>query len=34
MILEDDCDDGVKAIEPNVGIQFWWGLSLYIHARH
>lgn len=26
-ILEDDCDDDVKVIESNVGIQFWWGLS-------
>jgi hypothetical protein len=27
MISEDDCDDVVKAIELNVGVQFWWGLS-------
>jgi hypothetical protein len=27
MILEDECDDNVKAIELSVGIQFQWGLS-------
>lgn len=27
MILEDECDDNVKAIELSVGIQFQWRLS-------
>jgi hypothetical protein len=33
MILEDECDDYVKVVEPNVDVEFRWGLSLVMFCQ-
>jgi hypothetical protein len=33
MILEDECDDYVKVVEPNVDVQFRWGLSFVMFCQ-
>lgn len=33
MILKDECDDYVKVVEPNVDVQFCWGLSFVMFCQ-
>jgi hypothetical protein len=33
MILEDECDDYVKVVEPNFDVQFCWRLSFVMFCQ-